>query len=60
MRITREPAEPEFTAHTVRRGENLTIIANRYGTSIRAIQEANNMGNRTVIRVGQQLLVPTR
>ncbi len=56
--IVIEPAEPEFTAHTVRRGENLTIIANRYGTSVRAIQGANNMGNRTMIRVGQQLLVP--
>ena len=57
--IVVEPAEPQFTAHTVRRGENLTIIANRYGTSIRAIQGANNMGNRTMIRIGQQLLVPS-
>jgi LysM repeat protein len=56
--ITIDPVEPEFTAHTVRRGENLTIIAHRYGTSVSAIQEANNMGSRTVIRVGQQLLVP--
>jgi LysM repeat protein len=56
--ITLNRVEPEFTSHTVRRGENLTIIANRYGTSVSAIQEANNMGSRTVIRVGQQLLVP--
>ncbi len=60
INITIEPVEPEFTAHTVRRGENLTIIANRYGTSVRAIQDANNMGSRTVIRIGQQLLVPAR
>ena len=58
--ITLEPVEPQFTEHTVRRGENLTIIANRYGTSVRALQEANNMGSRTVIRIGQQLLVPAR
>ncbi len=57
--VVLEPVEPEFTAHTVRRGENLTIIANRYGTSVSAIQDANNMGSRTVIRVGQQLLVPS-
>ena len=56
--ITLLPEEPQFTAHTVRRGENLTIIATRYGTSIRAIQDANSMGNRTMIRVGQELLVP--
>ena len=60
INITLEPVEPEFTAHTVRRGENLTIIANRYGTSVRAIQDANKMGSRTVIRIGQQLLVPAR
>lgn len=58
--ITREPVEPQFTEHTVRRGENLTIIANRYGTSVGAIQAANSMGSRTVIRIGQQLLVPAR
>ncbi len=57
--IVLEPPEPQFTAHTVRRGENLTIIANRYDTSIRAIQGANNMGSRTMIRIGQQLLVPS-
>jgi len=58
LNITLNVVEPQFTEHTVRRGENLSIIANRYGTSVRAIQEANEMGSRTVIRVGQQLLVP--
>jgi len=58
--IVLEVPEPQFTAHTVRRGENLTIIANRYGTQVRAIQDANNMGNRTMIRVGEKLLVPAR
>lgn len=57
--IVVKPPEPQFTAHTVRRGENLTIIAHRYGTSIRAIQGANNMGSRTMIWIGQQLLVPS-
>ena len=60
LNIVLQPPEPQFTAHTVRRGENLTIIANRYGTKIRAIQDANNMGNRTLIRVGEKLLVPAR
>lgn len=58
--VTLEPQRPRYTDHTVRRGENLTIIANRYGTSVRAIQDANEMGSRTVIRVGQQLRVPNR
>jgi len=58
LEIRIDPPEPQFTEHTVRRGENLTIIANRYGTSVGAIQDANNMGARTLIRVGQQILVP--
>lgn len=60
LEIVLDPPEPQFTAHTVRRGENLTIIANRYGTNVRVIQDANNMGNRTMIRVGEKLLVPAR
>ena len=58
LEIHIEPPQPQFTEHTVRRGENLSIIANRYGTSVRAIQEANSMGTRTLIRIGQQILVP--
>ena len=58
LEIRIEPVAPQFTEHTVRRGENLTVIANRYGTSVRAIQEANNMGTRTLLRVGQEILVP--
>jgi len=56
--ITLLTRAPKFTEHTVQRGENLTIIAGRYGTSVSAIQDANAMGRATVIQVGQQLLVP--
>lgn len=58
--VALEEVEPQYTAHTVRRGENLSIIANRYNTSVQAIQSANDMGSGTVIRVGQQLMVPSR
>ena len=60
LQVKVQPPKPLFTEHTVQSGENLTLIAGRYGTSVRAIQQANNMGNRTVIRVGEQLLVPAR
>ena len=33
--------------------------ASRYGTSVRVIQETNQLGNRTLIRIGQELLIPT-
>lgn len=45
------------TTHTVKSGDNLTRISKRYGVSIKAIQEANNItGSR--INVGQKLAIP--
>jgi membrane-bound lytic murein transglycosylase D len=44
--------------HKVRRGENLSVIARRYGVSVRDIQAANSMGRRTVLRAGQTLVIP--
>ncbi len=46
----------ETTVHVVRRGEVLGTIARRYGTSVRDIQQLNNMRG-TVIRPGQRLVV---
>ena len=53
------PPKPAIQTHRVSRGENLTFIARRYGTTVRAIQAANSLGRRTLIRVGQRLRVPT-
>lgn len=44
--------------HVVRRGDTLSTIARNQGTTVRAIQEANGMGRRTLLRVGQVLAVP--
>jgi len=43
--------------HTVRRGENLSVIAARYGSSVSAIKQANGL-RRTMIHPGQSLIVP--
>jgi membrane-bound lytic murein transglycosylase D len=51
------PDVPEFVIHRVRRGEALSTIAVRYRTSVRAIQNANNMRG-TMIRIGQRLRIP--
>jgi LysM repeat protein len=50
---------PSSVVHRVRSGENLSAISRRYGTSVRAIQEANSMGGRTRIQAGQMLKIPT-
>ena len=54
------PSRPTHVTHRVARGDTLGRLAQRYGTTIRAIQAANDMGRRTVIRVGQRLRIPAR
>lgn len=44
--------------HLVRRGENLSRIARRYGVTVRAIQNANGLGNRTRIHPDDRLVIP--
>jgi membrane-bound lytic murein transglycosylase D len=44
--------------HRVRSGESLSVIARRHGTSVAALQRANNMGRRTTIQAGQVLRIP--
>lgn len=43
--------------HTVRRGENLSVIARRYRLSVGDLQKYNNLSNRSVIKKGQKLRV---
>lgn len=45
--------------HTVRRGETLTSIARKYGVTVSALRQANNIsGDR--INVGQKLKIPAK
>ena len=48
------------TQHRVRSGETLSVIARRHGVSVAAIQQANRMGKKTMLRVGQMLAIPGR
>jgi len=43
--------------HKVKRGQTLTAIARRYGTTVSAIQRHNKLG-RNGVRVGQVLIIP--
>lgn len=51
------PAEPELAEHVVKGGETLWGIARKYGSSVEAIQKANELGARP-IRPGQKLSIP--
>jgi LysM repeat protein len=53
------PAAPAPAAtHTVARGETVSSIAARYGTSISAVVGANGLDARAFIRAGQTLTIP--
>ncbi|MEW5807123.1 MAG: LysM peptidoglycan-binding domain-containing protein [Acidobacteriota bacterium] len=47
-----------YTRHLVQRGETLSAIARKYGTSVAAIQRVNNMGKRTLINERSYLVIP--
>ena len=44
--------------HTVKAGETLSAIAQRYSVPQQAIIDANNIGNASLIYVGQRLVIP--
>lgn len=44
--------------HTVERGDTLTKIAQRYGTTVEAIVAANGIKDRSRISVGDKLKIP--
>jgi membrane-bound lytic murein transglycosylase D len=54
----RQTPRVEFAEHRVRRGETLSKIARKYGTSVQAIVDANRLGSRNRVVVGQRLVVP--
>ncbi len=58
--LAKVPEEQRLTwrRHRVKRGETLAAIARTYGTSVAAIQHANEMNRKTVIHPGDQLLIP--
>tara|TARA_R100001143_G_C3361345_1_gene136857 strand:- start:28732 stop:30717 length:1986 start_codon:yes stop_codon:yes gene_type:complete len=55
--IPKESRAQEIAMHTVSRGESLGFIANRYGTTVRALYESNE-GLSNMIHPGQTIVVP--
>ncbi len=54
------PPVPDYVMHRVRRGECLSVIAERYRTSVRAIMALNGLRSSHYIKVGWRLKIPTR
>jgi membrane-bound lytic murein transglycosylase D len=56
VRVAAAPSSSSVRYHQVRRGENLSVIAQRHGVSVRQIQRMNGI-NGTRIHPGQRLRV---
>jgi len=54
------PPVPAYVIHRVRKGENLSVIARRYGTSVTAITRLNGLRSSRYIKAGWKLKIPTR
>ncbi len=51
-------SEKWVRVYTVRPGDMLSAIAMRYGVTVEALMQANNLRNPNVITVGQELIIP--
>jgi membrane-bound lytic murein transglycosylase D len=54
------PPKPKYLVHSVRSGDTLSTIAERYHTSVSAIMRMNSIRSAHRIWPGQRLRIPTR
>jgi len=53
------PPLATYVEHRVRSGESLSVIADRYKTSIKAIMDMNGLKKKDYLKVGWKLKIPT-
>jgi LysM repeat protein len=62
--VTEPPPTPQPSptprAYTVKSGDSLTKIAQRYGVTIENLGCYNNLANLNALQIGQVLLIPPR
>ena len=54
-----QDASPTPVTYVIQRGDTLAAIAARFGISMRAIMDANNIANPELIFAGQTLIIPS-
>jgi membrane-bound lytic murein transglycosylase D len=47
-----------FKYHTARKGDTLASIAKKYGTTVKQLRDANSMGAKQALKIGQSLIIP--
>jgi len=58
--ISRIPESERYrlSIHTVKKGETLSTIARKYNSSVKLIQEVNNLRSTRQLKVGTRLIIP--
>lgn len=56
-KATSTPAKPKATYYTVKKNDNLTLIAKKYKTTVAQLVKWNNIKNKNLINIGQKLRV---
>lgn len=56
----KKPGGGEWVRHRIRKGESLSSIAAKYGSSVSVIVRANRLSNKHCIRAGKWLKIPVR
>jgi membrane-bound lytic murein transglycosylase D len=47
-----------FREHVVKKGDTLGVIAKKYGSTANELTQANNLGKKKTLRIGQTLIIP--
>lgn len=55
--IVNKRLKPSQTVYIVKKGDNLTKIGKRYGTTVKKLKDDNNIENANKIYVGQKLII---
>ena len=48
-----------FRYHQVSKGETLSVIAKKYGTTVAALRQTNNLTAKSILATGQTLMIPS-
>ena len=59
-KVTLNVATGAAENYRIRRGDTLSHIARRFGTSVRDLRVANNFSRRTVLYPGKKIIIPAR
>ena len=54
----RQPSVTTASTYTVRSGDTLSTIARRFGTTVRALQDANGIRDADLVTIGRTLKIP--